>query len=86
MLNIKDPVAHELAKELAERLKTSMTQAVVVALRHELDRAKADDEGEKKARFDRLMSIAREIRDTYGPLPSMKEIDAEMYDENGLPK
>lgn len=36
MLNIKDPVAHELAKELAAIEHTTMTEAVVRALRASL--------------------------------------------------
>ena len=87
MLNIKDPVAHELAKELAERRKTSMTQAVVVALRRDLDRAKAEDEAEKKARREDLESF---LRDYWASHPSggqtLREIDDEIYDEHGLPR
>ncbi len=37
-LNIRDPRARELARELASRRKTSITAAVIEALEHELVR------------------------------------------------
>jgi antitoxin VapB len=37
-LNIRDPRARELARELAGRRKTSITAAVIEALEHELAR------------------------------------------------
>lgn len=87
MLNIKDPVAHELAKELAERRKTSMTQAVVGALRRDLESVKAEDEAERKARREDLEAFLRDYWASHsGAGPSLEEIEAEIYDEHGLPR
>ncbi len=41
ILNIRNPRAHELAKELAERRKTGITEVVIQALEHELERERA---------------------------------------------
>jgi len=41
-LNIKDPQIHAMAATLAQRLDTSMTQAVAVALREKLAASEAD--------------------------------------------
>lgn len=37
-LNVRNPRAHELARELAQRRKTGITEAVIQALENELDR------------------------------------------------
>ncbi|MEP7457040.1 type II toxin-antitoxin system VapB family antitoxin [Phyllobacterium sp. SB3] len=37
-LQIRDPRAHELARQLAEKRKTSLTEAVIEALQAELQR------------------------------------------------
>ncbi|MEB3305303.1 MAG: type II toxin-antitoxin system VapB family antitoxin [Cyanobacteriota bacterium] len=37
-MNIKDPVVHAMARELAQRRSTSVTDAVRQALRAELER------------------------------------------------
>jgi antitoxin VapB len=52
-LQIRDPQAHELAKELAEKRKISMTEAVVDALKAELRR-----ENSRKPLAERLAAIA----------------------------
>ena len=38
MLSIRDPRAAELAKQLAAQRKTTMTEAIIVALENELKR------------------------------------------------
>ena len=40
-LNIRDPRASELARELAGRRRTNMTKAIISALENELTREKA---------------------------------------------
>lgn len=40
-LNIRDPQAAELARELASRRGTTMTEAIIVALKHEIARENA---------------------------------------------
>lgn len=40
-LNVRNPRAHELARELAQRRNTGITEAVIQALEHELERERA---------------------------------------------
>jgi hypothetical protein len=53
MLSIRDPRAAELAKELAAHRKTTMTEAIIVALENELQR-----ERDKLPLPDRLARLA----------------------------
>jgi antitoxin VapB len=55
-LQIRDPRAHELASQLAERKKVSMTEAVIAALEAELQRSK-----EATPLAERLTLIARDL-------------------------
>ena len=67
----------------------SLTTAVKVAVRNEIEREKIDqDRGGKKQvnRYERLMAFADEYsRRVKEPVHSW-EINALLYDENGLPK
>lgn len=79
-LNIKDPETHELARALAARRGTTLTEAVNAALREALRRS----EGAARPRRDRLEEIARHcaslpVRDARSP----DEILG--YDDDGLP-
>lgn len=56
-LQIRDPKAHALARELAARRKTSMTEAVIAALEAELRR-----ESERRPLAERARTIAGELR------------------------
>jgi len=56
-LQIRDPKAHALARELAERRKTSMTEAVIAALEGELRR-----DAERTPLAERARTIASELR------------------------
>lgn len=60
-LNIRDPRAHELAKRLAVKRKTTITQVIVTALENELHR-----EREAQPLRDRLDGIARQLRSERG--------------------
>jgi antitoxin VapB len=62
MLNIRDPRAQSLARELAERRKTTMTDAVVTALRNELAR-----ERERVPLEARLRQLAAGLAQAAGP-------------------
>ncbi len=62
MLSIRDPRAAELAKELAKRRKTNMTEAIVTALENELRR-----EREKVPLPERLSKLAEKARALAGP-------------------
>ncbi len=80
MLNIKDPEAHRLAKELAELEGVSLTSAVTNALRAAL----AEHGRRRRARrqiLTALVSSAREL----GLTPMADPIN-ELYDpQTGLP-
>lgn len=87
MLNIKRPETYDLAKQVAERTGLSLTDAVTEALR---DKLKALNEGREEdvaARVARVLTHARQWRDAVGPdLPTRDDLDAETYDEDGLPR
>jgi antitoxin VapB len=56
-LQIRDPRAHRLARELAAKRKVSMTEAVIEALEAELER-----EREQKPLAERLAAIAERLK------------------------
>jgi antitoxin VapB len=81
-LNIKDPIAHELARKLAEQTGESLTRAVTQALRERLERVSRAQTPESAA--DELLSIGRRCAATL----KRKPVDhgTLLYDERGLPK
>ncbi len=83
-LSIKSPEAHALAAELARRLDTSMTQAVTIALKDKL--AATGSEAVVRERADRMLRMARAVAERLTPEQRAMDIDAELYDEHGLPK
>ncbi len=83
-LNIKNPEAHDLAKELAKLTGESMSTAVTEAIRERRDRlaGKSDEE-----RLERVMSISRD----FAARLKVKGVDLPdhgdlLYGEDGLPK
>jgi antitoxin VapB len=83
-LNIKNPEAHALAKELAELTGESMTEAIVVALRERLARERNTEERIQE-RVAAITAIARDVAERLGPEWRSMDVDAWLYDENGLP-
>jgi antitoxin VapB len=83
-MNIKNPEAHALAKELAALTGESVTAAVTEALRERLERVRKERERPKAERIleiaSEMAAIFREIG--YAP-PDHGEL---LYDERGLPK
>jgi antitoxin VapB len=77
-MNIKNAEAVELATELANLEKTSLTQAVLAALRARKRELTKED------RFERAMAIARDTAARLGPNPI--DHGELLYDEYGLPK
>ena len=78
-LNIKDPEVYLLAKELADRTHTSMTNAVRVALLDAVQR-------ERRIRDDyveRMTLLARLTHDA-SKMPVLTDDD--LYDHMGLPR
>lgn len=91
-LNIKDRETHELVKELAELKGTSLTAAVKLAVKSEIDREKASQGKSgvqnRKKRSEVLQAFAREfVSRVKNPIDIHSwDIDKLLYDENGLPK
>lgn len=82
-LSIKNDEAERLIRQLAKARNTSITRAVTEAVRNELSR-------EAKPRKDpeAIIAAVRKIQAEVAKLPVLmteEEVDAWMYDENGLP-
>jgi antitoxin VapB len=83
-MNIKNPEAHRLAKELVSLTGESVTEAVTKALRERLERL--ETEREKEALVQRILEIGRDCaRHMKEPFLSTDHGDL-LYDELGLPK
>jgi antitoxin VapB len=94
-LNIKDSETHILAQSLAKATGETMTEAVTLAIRERLERARDDRKSgqlrEAEAELCRKaekLSVLREISAQTAELLKGPPLDhAEMLnDENGLPK
>lgn len=85
-INIKNPEAERLARDLAARTGVSLTEAVVVALRERAERVHAaEDEGDSASRVQRILDVARAM----GPLPEPWRSTGHgdlLYDDLGLPR
>jgi antitoxin VapB len=82
MLNIKDPKAHDLARQVAQKTGETLTEAVTMALQERLDRLQDNQETEKM--FAALLEISRQGAAMF-PGPPIDHAEL-LYDENGLPK
>ena len=91
-LNIKDQEIHGLVRELAALKGTTLTAAVKVAVKGEIEREKArQGKSQLQNRMKRsevLQAFARElVHRVKAPLDIHSwDIDKLLYDENGLPK
>lgn len=88
ILNIKNPEAYELAKELAARTGETLTDAVIVSLRQRLESKKGMRSPEE---VERIMEETRKMQERMARHPvldprSSAEIIDDLYDEWGLPK
>lgn len=86
-MNIKDERVHAMAKELASRRGTSVTNAVRQALEAELTRTTAP--GTDNVRSTKMEAI-RQIQARFSELPirdprSSRELQDSLYDDQGLP-
>ena len=82
-MNIKDPEADRLARELARATGVTLTEAVMVALKERLQRVQARHPG--RALADELDEIALHC----AGLPDLDQRTADEiidYDEHGLPR
>lgn len=81
-MNIKDESLIAEARELADLLSTSTTDAVRQAVREKLERARR--ERDREARFQAIMRISREASALVPP--ELRNSDhSDLYDEHGLP-
>lgn len=80
-LNIKSAEAHRLAVELARQTGDSITGAVTKAIRAELRRQENIDQ-----KRERIEAILQETSKALRGGPGSADIDALLYDEQGLPK
>jgi antitoxin VapB len=84
-LNIKDPEAHALARQLAAATGETITKAVTVAISERLRRVQLCDAARRRPLADRL----NEIADHCAALPVLRDrsIDEILgYDDRGMPR
>jgi antitoxin VapB len=86
-MNIKDPAVHAMAKELAARRSTTVTDAVRQALRAELERSPSPEGPEaieaRKAAIRAICTRTSARPEWQGR--TSKELQDALYDEHGLP-
>jgi antitoxin VapB len=82
-MNIKNPRAHLLARELARLTGESVTEAVTIAVEERLERVRG---GVQTGLADRLLEIGRDCATHLKePYRSIDHADL-LYDDRGLPK
>jgi antitoxin VapB len=82
-LHIRNPTADLLARQLAAKLNTSVTNAVIDALRERLANAPAHPDS-----YEAKLARVREIQNKVAAMPILDHRSADEilgYDENGLP-
>lgn len=84
-LNIKNEETHRLARELAELTGESITEAVTKAIEERLARQRNTEERIHE-RAEAILAIGREAARHMPPEWRTMDVDAWMYDENGLPR
>jgi antitoxin VapB len=80
-LNIKDPEAHRLARQIARVTGETMTRVVTEALRERLARL---ERRSARASLEELVAIAERAA-SYVKRPYLDHAEL-LYDEHGLPK
>jgi antitoxin VapB len=84
-LNIKNPEAHRLARELSDLTGESLTEAVTLALRERLARMRSTED-QVNARKEALMAIGRDVASRLSPEVRAIDHGELLYDELGLPR
>jgi len=77
-LHLKDPEVHRLAAELARRRGTSMTAAVRSALQDAVEAMERD----RDDMVERILEVSRRSAELEAPFLT----DADLYDDQGLPR
>lgn len=85
-LNIKNPAAEELARQLAHATGESLTSAVMTAVRERLDRVQAEHEAAADERVKRIRDIARDAAPRWRQPYRDADHGDLLYDEAGLPR
>lgn len=80
LLNIKNRETEAAVRELADRLGASLTEAVAVAVHHELQRLEDD----RTRYLQRVRGAATRVRAVSPPLVWLT--DADLYDAAGRPR
>jgi antitoxin VapB len=83
VLNIKNPEAHRLARELAGLTGESMSAAVTEAVRERLERVRRD---RSAGLADRLLAIGRDCAPRLKEPYRSADLAELLYDERGLPR
>lgn len=84
-MNIKNPRAHELARELADLTGESLTEAVLISVEERLGRVRTSDDA-TRARADALLAIGRDSAARLQEPGRSADHGALLYDEHGLPR
>ncbi|MBM5800943.1 MAG: hypothetical protein FJ077_08935 [Cyanobacteria bacterium K_DeepCast_35m_m2_023] len=89
-MNIKDERVHAMAKELAARRGTTVTDAVRQALMAALERSGTSDQAAKAAQEAKKQELL-ELLQSFKGLQwangrNSRELQDELYDEHGLPR
>lgn len=82
-LSIKNEETERLVRELARRKGVGVTTAIRLAVSNELAKEAPSEKDSEKIR-KAIAEIQARSR-ALGHMPSMKEMDDWLYDENGLP-
>jgi antitoxin VapB len=82
-LSIKDPEADRLARAVARQMGTSITHAVIAALREQLLRTERHAMTEQML-IEEAMAIGKHCASL--PLRDTRTPEAMLYDEHGLPQ
>lgn len=86
-LNIKNKEVEDLTKELAQEVGSSQVEVMLKALRllrQELQAEKTRSYEERRRGL--LVWLEERRRNPVKPAETREEIEADLYDENGLPK
>jgi antitoxin VapB len=82
-LSIKNEETERLVRELARRKGVGVTTAIRLAVSNELAKDATSQKDPEEIR--RAIADIQARSAALGPMPSMKEMDDWLYDENGLP-
>ena len=95
-LNIKNPKAYELAQRAAALTGLSLTQTIIIALQHEIEREMKKQENIERTKYEIREMVApykhqppenyepKTLRNDWENLTSAN-MDEFIYDKNGLP-